>query len=140
MSQKQQIIADLNGIEAVSQQLLSDLPKRKCIAFFGDLGAGKTSLIKNMCTLLKVKDDVSSPTFSLVNEYHTQDGNRVYHFDFYRIKSIEEVYDIGIEEYFDSDHYCFIEWPEMIQEILPEECLEVHIQPISDKREYTIID
>jgi len=140
MKKKQQIIADLKNLNKVSKVLLNEYSHKRCVAFFGDLGAGKTSLIKNMCTLLEVKDDVSSPTFSLVNEYHTQGRNRVYHFDFYRIKSIDEAYDMGAEEYFESEHYCFIEWPEMIDGLLPKDCLEVHIKLINDKREYTIID
>jgi len=140
MSEAQRLIADLENIGKVSNLLLKAYSQKRCIAFFGDLGAGKTSLIKNMCTLLKVKDDVSSPTFSLVNEYHTHKNSRVYHFDFYRINSLEEAYDIGAEEYFESGHYCFIEWPEKIKDLLPEDCLEVHIKLINDKREYTIID
>lgn len=140
MSEKKSILADIEGIGGVSRLLLEEYSHKKCIAFFGELGAGKTTLIKNMCTLLEVKDDVSSPTFALVNEYHTHDEKHVYHFDFYRIKSIEEAYDLGADEYFDSGQYCFIEWPEMIDDLLPKDCLEVHIKLINDKREYTIID
>ena len=97
------------------------------------MGAGKTTLIKSICQQLKVKDEISSPTFSLVNEYHTADGNKVFHFDFYRIKSIEEVYDMGYEDYFYSNQICLIEWPEKIEEILEDEDLyEISIEILND--------
>lgn len=86
--------------------------------FDGEMGAGKTTLIKSICKNLGVMDEVSSPTFSIVNEYKTVDGKTVYHFDFYRVKSIEEAYDMGVEDYFNSGNLCLIEWPEKIKEIL----------------------
>ncbi len=89
--------------------------------FDGEMGAGKTTLIKSICKNLGVFDEVSSPTFSIVNEYKTVDGITVYHFDFYRIKSIEEAYDMGVEDYFSSGNICLIEWPEKIKEILENE-------------------
>ena len=89
--------------------------------FDGEMGAGKTTLIKSICKNLGVIDEVSSPTFSIVNEYKTVDGTTVYHFDFYRVKSIEEVYDMGVEDYFSSGNICLIEWPEKIKEILENE-------------------
>lgn len=89
--------------------------------FDGEMGAGKTTLIKSICKNLGVIDEVSSPTFSIVNEYKTVDGKTVYHFDFYRVKSIEEVYDMGVEDYFSSGNICLIEWPEKIKEILENE-------------------
>ena len=89
--------------------------------FDGEMGAGKTTLIKSICKNLGVFDEVSSPTFSIVNEYKTVDGKTVYHFDFYRIKSIEEAYDMGVEDYFSSGNICLIEWPEKIKEILENE-------------------
>ena len=89
--------------------------------FDGEMGAGKTTLIKSICKNLGVIDEVSSPTFSIVNEYKTVNGKTVYHFDFYRIKSIEEVYDMGVEDYFNSGNICLIEWPEKIKEILENE-------------------
>ncbi|MEI6595001.1 MAG: tRNA (adenosine(37)-N6)-threonylcarbamoyltransferase complex ATPase subunit type 1 TsaE [Bacteroidota bacterium] len=90
-------------------------------SFEGKIGEGKTTLIKAICNTLGVIDEVSSPTFSLVNEYKTKDGKTIYHFDFYMIKNIEEVYDIGYEDYFFSGNICLIEWPEKIKELLKEE-------------------
>jgi tRNA threonylcarbamoyladenosine biosynthesis protein TsaE len=97
------------------------------------MGAGKTTLIKSICKVLGVKDNVSSPTFSLVNEYHTIKGEIVYHFDFYRIKSEEEASDIGVDEYFYSDEYCFVEWPSMIPSLWPDEYVMINIEIISEK-------
>ena len=106
------------NITAVSAQIIDLAKDYKIWTFKGEMGAGKTTLIKSICKNLGVIDEVSSPTFSLVNEYKTQNGKTVYHFDFYRIKSINEVYDMGIEEYFESGNICLIEWPNMIDEIL----------------------
>ena len=106
------------NITAVSAQIIDLAKDYKIWTFNGEMGAGKTTLIKSICKNLGVIDEVSSPTFSLVNEYKTQNGKTVYHFDFYRIKSINEVYDMGIEEYFESGNICLIEWPNMIDEIL----------------------
>ena len=106
------------NITAVSAQIIDLAKDYKIWTFNGEMGAGKTTLIKSICKNLGVLDEVSSPTFSLVNEYKTQNGKTVYHFDFYRIKSINEAYDMGIEEYFESGNICLIEWPNMIDEIL----------------------
>lgn len=106
------------NIPAVSAQIIDLAKDYKIWTFNGEIGAGKTTLIKSICKNLGVIDDVSSPTFSLVNEYKTKNGEIIYHFDFYRIKSINEAYDIGIEEYFESGNICLIEWPNMINEIL----------------------
>ena len=106
------------NITAVSAQIIDLAKDYKIWTFNGEMGAGKTTLIKSICKNLGVIDEVSSPTFSLVNEYKTQNGKTVYHFDFYRIKSINEAYDMGIEEYFESGNICLIEWPNMIDEIL----------------------
>ena len=101
----------------------------KLICFYGEMGAGKTTLIKSICKLLQISDEVSSPSFGLVNEYRNVEDMKFYHFDFYRIKTIEEVYDIGYEDYFDSGNICFIEWPEKISEILENEnYLKISIQ------------
>ena len=103
--------------------------------FDGEMGAGKTTLIKSICKNLGVIDEVSSPTFSIVNEYKTVDGKTVYHFDFYRIKSIEEVYDMGVEDYFNSGNICLIEWPEKIKEILENEiALQIFINLKNSQR------
>ncbi len=97
------------------------------VAFYGQMGAGKTTFITALCRVLGVEDVVTSPTFTIVNEYRDGKGNPVYHFDFYRINRLSEAMDIGLFEYFDSGFPCFMEWPEMIQELLPEETLKVQI-------------
>jgi tRNA threonylcarbamoyladenosine biosynthesis protein TsaE len=103
------------------------------------MGAGKTTLIKAICSEAGVAENVTSPTFSLVNAYKTSDNKTIYHFDFYRINNISEVYDLGYEEYFYSGEMCFIEWPEMIEELLPENTLRIYIKVVDDnKRELTI--
>ena len=97
------------------------------VAFYGPMGAGKTTLIKNLCHRMGVTDEVNSPTFAIVNEYVTLEGESVYHFDFYRIKKLEEVYDIGYENYFYSGNLCLLEWPELIDPLMPEEYIRVDI-------------
>ena len=111
----------------VAAQLLSTFPNDRFFAFFGAMGVGKTTLIKELCAQLGVRDNVCSPTFAIINEYKERHGNSVYHFDFYRIKSIQEAYDIGYEEYFYSGDYCFTEWAEKIEELLPERHVRVDI-------------
>jgi tRNA threonylcarbamoyladenosine biosynthesis protein TsaE len=109
----------------------------KIILFSGQMGAGKTTLIKAFCNHLGVKDEVSSPTFSLVNEYESNVGP-IYHFDLYRIQSEEELYDIGYEDYFFSGYLCLVEWPEMASGIIPENHILVHIQVENDQRIITV--
>ncbi|MBP9990374.1 MAG: tRNA (adenosine(37)-N6)-threonylcarbamoyltransferase complex ATPase subunit type 1 TsaE [Bacteroidales bacterium] len=111
----------------VAEQLLATFPDDRFFAFFGAMGVGKTTLIKELCAQLGVQDNVCSPTFAIINEYKERHGNSVYHFDFYRIKSIQEAYDIGYEEYFYSGDYCFTEWTEKIEELLPERHVRVDI-------------
>lgn len=122
----------VNGVEALSEvadYLISLRDEADVIAFYGSMGAGKTTLIKNLCHRMGVTDEVNSPTFAIVNEYVTEEGEPVYHFDFYRIKKMEEAYDIGYDNYFYSGHLCLIEWPEMIEPLLPEKHLRVEILP-----------
>ena len=97
------------------------------VAFYGSMGAGKTTFITALCEALGVQDVVNSPTFTIVNEYRDRDTNPVYHFDFYRINRLSEALDIGLYEYFDSGDLCLVEWPEMIEELLPEDTLKVQI-------------
>jgi len=101
-------------------------------AFYGKMGAGKTTFIKALCEEFGVEDVITSPTFSIVNEYTDRDGKPIYHFDFYRIKKIEEVYDMGYEDYFDSGNLCLLEWPELIDDLLPEDVLKVTITEQED--------
>ena len=96
--------------------------------FLGEMGAGKTTLIKSICDHFGVMDTVSSPSFSIVNEYRAESGKAIYHFDFYRLKNQEEAMDIGVEEYFDSGNVCLLEWPEKIPDLLPENCLTIEIK------------
>ena len=114
----------------------SDL-QSNIFAFFGQMGAGKTTFIKAICKELGVADDVNSPTFTIVNEYRAAKGFPIYHFDFYRINKIAEAYDIGIDEYFSGDGLCLIEWPEKINEILPEDCFQVFVY-VDDEGNRTI--
>ena len=133
-----ELVADLNNLPQVAEAVMKLKEDRSFIAFYGDLGAGKTTLIKNICNFLHVNDAVSSPTFSLVNEYQNDKGDSTFHFDFYRIKEEVEALDMGCEEYFDSGSLCLVEWPEMIPNLLPDHRLEVHIEEIEDDRKFTI--
>jgi tRNA threonylcarbamoyladenosine biosynthesis protein TsaE len=121
----------LNDLPALGKRLLEEFD-RPVVAFYGKMGSGKTTLIKVLCSLLDVQDTVSSPTFSLVNEYVTKENDIVYHFDFYRIKDVEEIYDFGYEEYFFSGRTCFIEWPELVEDLLPEKMNRVFIDENED--------
>jgi len=116
----------LNQIDEIAKQILS-VSQRKIFLFYGSMGVGKTTLIKSFAKELGVTDNVSSPTFSLVNEYLDGAGNPLFHFDFYRIENEEEALDMGVEEYFDVDAYCFIEWPEKIKNLLPLDAVSVLI-------------
>lgn len=132
-------IDTLSQLPAAAQELLRLFGAEKVVAFEGEMGSGKTTIIKALCDCLGVKDNVSSPTFSIVNEYFTENGETIYHFDFYRLKSLREALDIGVEEYFYSGAYCFIEWPEKIGELLPETALRVFIEKENDASEQRIV-
>ena len=124
-------INDIEDLPAIVSQFLKDADKYKHFALFGSMGAGKTTFIKEVCRQLNVKEVVTSPTFSLVNEYTLPDNNKVYHFDFYRIKKEEELYDMGYEDYVYSDAYCFIEWPEKAPDLIPAHFKEIRIKETS---------
>lgn len=108
------------------EQFIAAMADRKVFAFYGKMGAGKTTFIKELCNALGTDDEVNSPTFAIVNEYATPQGS-IFHFDFYRIKKEEEVYDIGYEDYVYSGNLCFMEWPELIEDMLPEDAVRVNI-------------
>ena len=114
--------------------LLGQVGGRTVLAFYGQMGAGKTTLIKELCRALRVTDNVTSPTFALINEYRTASREKVFHFDFYRIKKLEEAYDLGYDEYFDSGALCLIEWPELVEELLPDNTLRVRIEEAGSGR------
>ena len=125
-------IKGLEGLEEGASQFVDGMIPGRVYAFYGDMGAGKTTFIGEVCRLLGVEDDVSSPTFSIVNEYDTSDGEKLYHFDCYRLDSEEEAIDVGAEDYFYSGNTCFVEWPEKIEGILPADVIDVHITVLPD--------
>lgn len=121
-------IKDINEIRSAAREFIDNMPAGKVFAFYGKMGAGKTTFTKAVCEELGVTDTVASPTFAIVNEYRSDTtGELIYHFDFYRIKKLDEVYDMGYEDYFYSGALCFIEWPELIEELLPEDAVKVTI-------------
>jgi len=128
-----EIISSSDNLSEAARKVIEFSADIKVWLFEGQMGAGKTTLIKSICEVLGVKDNVSSPTFSLVNEYHTAKNEIFYHFDFYRIKSEEEASDIGVDEYFYSDEYCFVEWPSLITSLWPDEYVYITIEIISEK-------
>lgn len=131
----------LQELPEAATELLSFMKERRerVYLFEGDMGAGKTTLIKELCKQLGVTDTVQSPTFSIINEYRTPQGRPVYHFDFYRIETVEEAVQIGAEEYFYSGELCLIEWPSRVAEILPDDCLEVKIEVANDSSRHILI-
>jgi len=124
-------IQDLEHINEAAKAFVENIGAHTVFAFYGKMGAGKTTFIKAICEELGVDDVITSPTFAIVNEYTAHDGS-IYHFDFYRIKKLEEVYDMGFEDYFYSGALCLIEWPELIEEVLPEDAVKVTIAENTD--------
>jgi len=125
-------ITGLDMLDEVAEKLIKAFPAHRIFALSGELGAGKTTLIKAISKCLDVSDVVSSPTFAIVNEYYSETNGPLYHFDFYRLKNREELLDIGIYEYLDSGNYCFIEWPEKFQELLPDNYVYIKIDVASE--------
>ena len=133
---KKILIRSVESIDEASVEFLKRKPANMVIALYGEMGAGKTTFTKSLCKVLGVLDGVNSPTFTLINEYRTSDGETIYHFDFYRINKLEEAFDIGFEEFVESGNLCIIEWPEKIEQILPPDTLKVKISVLDDgKRE-----
>lgn len=127
-------IHDLSDLDRAAGEFLKEIGNHKIVAFFAPMGAGKTTFTTAICKALGVKEDaVSSPTFAIINEYRTGSGDSMYHFDFYRITRIEEALDVGFYDYIDSGRLCIIEWPENIEDILPDETLRVSIAVNQDE-------
>jgi tRNA threonylcarbamoyladenosine biosynthesis protein TsaE len=132
------VIKDKKHLPAAAKQIVTAAGGSRILAFYGTMGAGKTTIIKAICNYLGAGDIVSSPTFTLVNEYRTSGSGSLFHIDLYRIRRSEEVFDFGIEEYLSGGSFCFIEWPELIEELLPEETVRIRITV--DKYEQRILD
>lgn len=137
---KKIIIDNLDALQRVAAEFVQHTAGKRIFAIYGSMGAGKTTLIKSICAELGSIETVTSPTFTLVNEYTDGSGEKIYHFDFYRINKIEEIFDFGFEEYIDSGSYCFMEWPELIEEALPEETVRVKISVADDLSRILEID
>lgn len=126
-------INSLDSIHEAARQFIAAMGDNTVFAFYGKMGTGKTTFIKAVCEELGVTDVINSPTFAIVNEYRSEEaGELIYHFDFYRIKKLEEVYDMGYEDYFYSGALCFIEWPELIEDVLPGDAVKVYIDELED--------
>lgn len=134
-------IKNIEQIRAAAREFVNKIDNRRIFAFYGNMGAGKTTFIKAVCEELGISDVITSPTFAIVNEYEMPSSpavstlhlpSSVYHFDFYRIRRLEEVYDMGYEDYFYSGALCFIEWPELIEDLLPADAVKVTIQVLPD--------
>lgn len=125
-------ITDIDHIREAAREFIEHIGERRVFAFYGKMGAGKTTFVKAICEELGVDDVITSPTFAIINEYETPSNSPIYHFDFYRIKKLEEVYDMGYEDYFYSGALCFIEWPELIEDILPDDAVRVSIAEQED--------
>lgn len=123
----------LDDLQGIAEKMLELFPMDRIFAFEGNMGAGKTTFIKVLCKNLEVMNEVVSPTFAIINEYHSNKVGSIYHFDFYRINKVEEVMDIGYEDYLYSGNYCLMEWPEKIEKLLPENIVYVTIQNLDDR-------
>ena len=134
------IISSLDNIKDAAKEFIAQMGDRRIFAFYGSMGAGKTTFVKALCETMGVTDTVNSPTFAIVNEYDTPTGRPIYHFDFYRIKNLGEVMDLGFEDYAYSGNLCLMEWPELIEELLPEDTTNVHIAETENGMRIVSID
>jgi tRNA threonylcarbamoyladenosine biosynthesis protein TsaE len=132
------LIKDKKHLANAAETFLKHFGEYRIFAFYGSMGAGKTTIIKAICQALGAVDIVSSPTFTLVNEYRTSKGEILYHIDFYRIRKQEEVFDFGIEEYLAGESYCFMEWPELVEELLPEDTINIRIS-VDENEQRTLL-
>ena len=133
-------IKSIEEIAVAAKEFVAAMGERKVFAFYGKMGAGKTTFIKAVCEELGVEDVINSPTFAIVNEYVDGKGEPVYHFDFYRIKNQQEVMDLGYEDYVYSGHVCFMEWPELIENLLPDDAVKVTIEEEIDGGRVLVVD
>ncbi len=132
MKPKEPIIYTLEQVGEVAKKIITSFGDDKLYALTGDLGAGKTTLIKAICEILEVEDVVSSPTFSIINEYRTKNNSTIYHLDLYRLEDGNEAENIGIEDYLYSNHLAFVEWPQVVDYLLPENTIRIHIENIDE--------
>lgn len=132
-------ITDENELDKVASFICKHYLHNKIFLFYGEVGAGKTTLIKKICKYLKVEDNITSPTFSIVNKYTYANNHIISHFDFYRVENIDEVYNIGVYEYLDSSKFCFFEWPEVANEIFTDKYLKIFIKVNNSKRIINIV-
>ena len=121
-------VKNLEALQSAARKFIGQMGNRSVFAFYGRMGVGKTTFIKAVCKELGVTETVASPTFAIINEYRGRDGEPIYHFDFYRIHKLEEVFDFGYEDYLYSGYICFIEWPELVEQILPENTVKLLIR------------
>ena len=133
------IVNCISELKSVALQLIQYKKQKNIICFYGEMGVGKTTFIKEICKNLLVEDNVSSPTFSIVNQYKTKQNKIIYHFDFYRLETEEEAYDMGYEEYFFQNDLCLIEWPEKIEGLIPEDIIKVILTKKGEQRIIEII-
>lgn len=132
-------IASETDLPRAAAEFIAGMGTNHVVAFYGEMGAGKTTFIKALCSQLGVNDKTASPTFSIVNEYRTASGRKIYHFDLYRLKSEEELYDLGYEEYLFSGNLCLIEWPEKMGKLLPEDAVKVQVRVQNGARTLSLI-
>jgi tRNA threonylcarbamoyladenosine biosynthesis protein TsaE len=134
------IVNCISELSEAAKVVLSEIKSNKIICFYGDMGVGKTTFIKEICRVLDVKDNVNSPTFSIVNEYLTSKKQIIYHFDFYRIKDKNEAFDLGYEEYLYSNNLCLIEWPEKVEELMPDNIVKILMTKDNENRIIETLD